>query len=279
MNILILKYESNNSDTYTHRQRRLCNILKVPLSTWSFFQFKKKYIVQHLGPYDPTKYHFCENIAGLKNLSFEEKVFIYHRNSILRWEKEFLCVYYTPSSLKSMCLKKFSSKPPKIYDGILPKTVIEEISNLSQSMPLYSSNMFYQFKSTTLNDHFMKIDKIFSKDFVVWFQNEYFISNMMDVSSIIVLRTTFKKGLGYFEKRYEICSHCLKFYLESNKISGLFRRYYFDVTYKFEHEFELINYIRNPLNWCCECKRSPLFYFIDDKYMHEIKLFKIEHYI
>lgn len=278
--LLIEKYFPNE------QQRCICERLCVTYLLWSFYIFKKNSIrniwkkigkkieymeyqngqvirIRHSQIIDRVTFH--DDIK----LTYDEKFFIFHHQDIEEYRRFSFCIYHSPLTLQNLCFSQIKQSTERNRDAImalklyLPNRLLQKLGSEPETnvMPKYNrENMRVLFNERwySLNALFSEIDFwIYSKEFVVWFQNDELIyERFKDNFPVKIIHFHFNK---LKRKRYFLCMTCMKKITENGKTMSVFQRCYYDHD-NLPHFVK--KDIQNHWNWCGFCKRVPLFHII-----------------
>lgn len=267
------------------QQQNICDRLGVSYFLWSFYAFKKKSIraiwkpIRHL--VRTENYHYFMKDFELiqrgtfypdMKLTFDEKFFVFHHRAIDGYLRDAFRICRPALSLRNLCFDRIVQTIGD-RDGTLrreashlPKRIFHRLEVEGRvSMPAYDRegmrDSFYD-ACCPLDTFFAEMDTwIYSKEFVVWFQNDLIVYETFRGAEfpIKIIHFHFNK-LG---KRYFVCMCCMKRILEKTerKTVAFQRRYYdHDRPPRFVSKD-----LQNRFNWCGRCKRVPLFHTASEK--------------
>lgn len=264
--LFIEKYPLNE------QQRCICDRLRVPYLLWSFYIFKKKSIryiwrrtkyVNRYGFIYITEYELVQKMTFYDDmkLTYDEKFFIFHHLDIDEYRRTSFCFYRPITTIQNLCFRRISTEWSRWYiKSLSPKKIFQRLESEAVRMPEYDRGgmraLFYE-ACFPLKDLFSEIDSwIYSKEFVVWFQNEALIhERFRDEFPIKIIHFHFNKS----RKRYFVCMKCMKTILENTKKITTFQRSYYDLD-------RILPFVKKDIqsrsNWCGRCKQIPLFHVV-----------------
>lgn len=267
--LFIEKYPLNE------QQRCICDRLRVPYLLWSFYIFKKKsirYIWQRVKYTNRYGYFYIKDCNLVQKttfyddmkLTYDEKFFIFHHLDIDEYRRNSFCFYHPITTLQNLCFRRISTEWSRWYINslsmYLPKKIFQKLQAVRIPMPEHDREgmraLFYE-ACFPLKDLFSEIDTwIYSKEFVVWFQNDALIhERFRDEFPIKIIHFHFYKS----RKRYFVCMEWMKKFLENTKKITAFQRCYYDLDCV--TPFVKKN-IQSRSNWCGRCKQVPLFHVV-----------------
>lgn len=193
------------------------------------------------------------------DLTEDEKWFVSNCRRLERIRRKAICVRKPPSSLRDQCTKISAD----LHDGgsLLPESIRSRILSWKGDVPMPEYDReamrarFFDACSGALHDLFEKRDAVFSKDFVVWFQNDdaLCLEPLKNSHKLIHIRFGINFGLPC-GRTLRVCLHCMKLHhFENRQTENRVERYHIVVNPAYFDE------IRDPVLWCDRCKQVPLF--------------------
>lgn len=261
------------------KQQKICKRLHVPLTLWSFYKAEiLKYSFENASERFSPIFKLCTlkrpvkfNLKGFNRdkLNRNEKRFIFNHKVIEKIRQHCTCVAVIPSSLSELCIRiiikrtNLQGLEEGKWKSLLPTTLYQKLSlykqkiikriNFSHKIPEYKAEIVRFFNIHNTIDFFKEKDRTFSKDFIIWFQNDFSISftQFKDLYKLILIYFTLFDGEIYWE-----CLNCAKENI---------RRFNDASFFSFSRIYEItdVTFFDNIKNrrkyWCIYCKRVPLF--------------------
>lgn len=243
-------------------QERICDKLGVPYLLWSFYKCKIVKIVR-TNFFSFIPHPFCRGTSAYDDfLNTHEKFFLVHYRQLDHIRRSSICVQKPLPSLQDQCIAVIVQQTSNDIDKLkelnflLPQTVLERIFCSKGYVPMPKWNRqdirarFVKITNLSiLCELFKQKDIRFSKEFVVWFQNEDLCFDQIKDTHQVIFYYFVTDGNTY----NSICLTCMKESLKSFKIMCPFKRHYFNVNDFRFHHMQFSSY------WCIKCKQVPLF--------------------
>lgn len=191
-------------------------------------------------PYDSSQNIRAEKIENMSHCSSIRQKFLSERHDIF-------CDVEFDVSLKVKSMKAVLSSLS--YSGHIDRLFLptKSVRNLFQQNKSHYDFPEYDGKTVIDNEYLTEIDRWYSKQFVISYQNTPKIYK----EKIYVIFLRFDANY----KKWLMCLNCMKLEIEN----GCYRREYLLVSI-FDEEI----FVKDPLHWCHVCKQVPLFQTITE---------------